>query len=221
MDNIIAYRLGGNNILYLNIIKKHACQNSCLFCERPTDGKKLQKLSIYEDGFSLYRENMPSVEEVITAVKESIRKSDQLISFVGLGEPLIYLPEILEMIKEIKLITDTKINVNTNGLIESIYPNAAAQLDEVHLDRISISLNATNAEDYQKVSRSELYNPFPLLLSFIKNCLASKNIETYVSFITDFPYVGVLAEKEEEYLEFAKSIGLPKERVRFRKYAKL
>lgn len=221
MDNVIAYRLGGNNILYLNIIEKHACQNSCVFCERPTDGKKLQKLSIYEDGFSLYREDIPSVEDVITAVKENIRKSDQLISFVGLGEPLIYLPKMLHMIKRIKQITDIKINVNTNGLIESIYPNAAAQLDEVHLDRISISLNATNAEDYQKVSRSELDNPFPLLLSFIKNCLASKNIETYVSFIINFPYLGVIAKNEREYLEFAKSIGLPKERVRFRTYAKI
>ena len=119
------------NILYVNLIEKYSCTNNCLFCSQPRTKEEFNKNNIYEKkaGSNLYLDKSPSVEKVLQEIDKNIRLDDQEIAFIGLGEPLIYLTKIIEIIKKIKAKhPKIKTRIDTNGTIKSIYKDATKQL---------------------------------------------------------------------------------------------
>ncbi|MBU0666614.1 MAG: radical SAM protein, partial [Nanoarchaeota archaeon] len=148
-----------------------------------------------------------------------IQKKDTEIAFIGLGEPLMYLPKVIKIIKKIKEKYDIKTRVDTNGLVKCMYKDPVKKLVDAGLDEIRISLNAITKKEYDILCRPRFENAFENLISFVKECANSK-IYTYVSFVTGFEHEKVKKRTEEEYSKFAESLGIKKENMILRKYVK-
>jgi GTP 3',8-cyclase len=217
MSGSITYRAGRPGVLYVNVIEKYDCQNKCIFCGRPHDRKETHADSFYEHGFSLYNSKSPNTEEVIESIRKNIKPDDKYLSFVGLGEPLLYLPKIIEIIKLSKEKFSAKININTNGLIGSVFPNVVKELELAGLDRISISLNASSESEYNKLCKSNVKKAYQHLLSFIKDCKKSK-IETVISFILEYESAEAKTQAKESYFKFAEQLGFTEDDIHWRYY---
>lgn len=223
--NNITYRFSTpiypSNILYVNIVANYNCINDCVFCSRPRNKKDFGKENIYEQkaGTSLYLKKSPSFNEIKKQIDKNIQKNDKELAIIGLGEPLIYLPKVLQIIKYVKSKYNVKIRVDTNGLVNCIYKNAAKRLKNAGLDEIRISLNAINEKDYNKLCRSKYKNAFPKLIDFIKECIKEK-IDTHVSFVINYKNkkLKIDTSNKNNFIKFAKSIGIKKENIILRNY---
>lgn len=156
----ISYELYGN--LYLNITNK--CTNKCDFCIRSTPtgiGRNLD----------LWLKNDPGVEEIVEDLKtQDLSKYEELI-FCGYGEPMIRLNEIVQVCKWIRANSNIKIRINTNGQANMIHKKDITPELEGLVDSVSISLNAKNAEEYDKICHS-VYGEkaYEGLLDFASKC---------------------------------------------------
>lgn len=226
MKGKIAYRFETpvypGDIVYVNLIARYSCTNNCLFCERPRKEEDFGKANIYKKkvNSSLFLPNSPELEEIMWSIKSEIKEKDRELAIIGLGEPLIYLPKVVEVIKRMKEDYRIKTRVDTNGLVKYRYSNPVNQLRGAGLDEIRISLNAINEEEYQQLCRPRFKNAFPKLICFIKECLTS-GIDTYTSFVVDFEHPRIKTRTKEEYLAFAKSLGIGKEKVILREYVNI
>lgn len=154
----ITYVIGDN--LYLNITNK--CQNACSFCIR--DIKESFQ-------YNLWLEKEPSLECIIEDIFSwELDKFSQLV-FCGFGEPFTRLDDMLIICKRIKEVRPIPIRVNTNGLANIYYKTDITPRLKGLIDGISISLNAKNAEEYDRICHSQfgLY-AFPAILDFAKRC---------------------------------------------------
>jgi len=211
------------NIVYINLISNYQCVNNCEFCSRPKTENDIGKPNIYEQkaGTSLYLKTSPSVEQVIKAIESEIRDSDQEVAIIGLGEPLIQLKKVVEVIKKIKEKHNIKTRLDTNGLVKCMYPkeNPSKLLKDAGLDEIRISLNAINEEDYNQLCSPKFINAFKHLIDFIKEC-QNLGIDTYVSFVINFKSTKVPPKSRQEYEDFAVSLGIKPDHIIFREYVK-
>ncbi|MFA6064535.1 MAG: radical SAM protein [archaeon] len=223
MKGHVAYRFSTpvypGNIVYTNLIRKHECPNNCRFCSRPRNGKPAKKPTIYEKkaGVSLFLERSPTVETAMKQLKATLKKGDKEIAFVGLGEPLTQFPKLIKILKKIKQQYKIRTRLDTNGILRGTYPNAAAKLKEAGLDEIRISLNATNAKDYQTLCRPAVKDAFFHLTQFIQECVAC-GIKTKVSFVTGFKTSEFKQQTKQELTEFAQTLGVTPEDIIFREY---
>lgn len=218
MKMVLTYRFETpvypGNILYVNLIAKYSCTNDCLFCSRPRK-KDIGKQNIYEKkaGSFLYLPESPSVEEIIKSIDSEIKEDDKEIAIIGLGEPLLYLPKVVEIIKKVKEKYSIKTRVDTNGLVKCMYDNPTKKLESAGLDKIRISLNAVNEKEYNQLCRPRFSDAFTKLIDFIRECNNS-TIDTYVSFVVGFDG----KRTEQEYKEFALFLGIKPNNIIFRKY---
>lgn len=225
MVSKIAYRFKSpiyqGEILYVNLIAGYSCTNDCIFCSRPRRKEQIGKPNIYEKkaGSSLYLAESPTVEEVMESIDKEIKSADKEIAIIGLGEPLIYLPKVVEVISKIKAKHDIITRVDTNGLVRCRHKDAAEQLEKAGLDQIRISLNAINKKEYGQLCNPQYADGFPNLVSFVKECVRS-NIETYVSFIVGFEDGAIKSRSKAEYEKFATSLGVKPENIIFRNHIK-
>jgi TatD family-associated radical SAM protein len=152
-DMVIAYPI--KDALYLNITNR--CPNACLFCIRETTGGV---------GYNLWLSHEPSVPEVMGAI-EQYGYHYQEIVFCGYGEPLLR-PEIVKEVAGKVKEHQVRVRLNTNGLSDlflgyDILPELSGLIDI-----ISISLNAENAEVYEKLTKTPYgIKAFPAVLDFI------------------------------------------------------
>lgn len=207
------------NILYVNLIDNYRCMNDCLFCSRPRNQEEIGKPNIYEKkaGSFLFLPQVPSIDEIMASIDTEIRKDDAELAIIGLGEPLIYLPKVVEVIRQVKSRYDIKTRVDTNGLVKCMYGGPVKKLEQAGLDEIRISLNAVNEQEYNQLCRPRFKDAFCQLVSFVKECLNS-SIETKVSFVTDFKSHEISTRNLEEYIAFAAFLGIDKKNVILRKY---
>ena len=218
MNTNIVYRYGSRSSkLYVNLIEKYNCTNHCLFCGRPSNHLPLEENNIYEPGISLYLSKLPLFDEIMNSIESELRPSDEYLSFVGLGEPLLNLPVVVDVIREVNQRFNIKTNVNTNGTAEMMYKNSVKQLKNAGLNRISISLNAINEKEYNILCRPKLDNTFNYVVNFIEECNKS-TIDTCVSFITGYSNSNVIHRTKQEYLDFILSLGLTEQQVNWRLY---
>jgi len=206
-------------ILYVNIIDKYECVNNCHFCGRPRTPAEFGKQNIYEKkaGCSLYLERSPLPDRVMREIDREIRPDDKELAFVGLGEPLIRLPTVVEVTRRTKEKYPLRTRVDTNGLAKFMYKNPAKRLETAGLDEIRISLNAINEREYEKLCRPKFKHAFPKLIEFVREC-ASSRIDTHVSFVVGFEDGEVKTRTPEEYAAFAESLGIRPEKTIFRDY---
>ncbi|OPZ23017.1 MAG: putative deoxyribonuclease YcfH [candidate division BRC1 bacterium ADurb.BinA364] len=133
----IAYSL--KRTLYLNLTNQ--CTNRCFFCYRAREHEFA--------GYNLRLSGEPDREQILERLQGADRFEE--VVFCGIGEPTFRLDLICELAAWLKENTSAKIRLNTNGqgsLIcgEDIAPKLAGKFDAV-----SISLNAPDAESYNRI----------------------------------------------------------------------
>ena len=173
----------GRNSIYVNITNRCPCD--CVFCLRNN------KDHVF-NADSLWLEREPSVKEICDSIDAwDLTKYDEVV-FCGYGEPTERLDDLLKVASYIKSKGKTKIRINTNGLADLIYGEKTSHKLKGLIDTISISLNATNKEDYFKTVRPKFgIESYDAMLSFAKDC--TKYVPEVIMTIVD-----VVTSKEEQ-----------------------
>ncbi len=155
-----AYVLDGN--LYINLTNK--CSNGCDFCVRN------ERTSYY--GYYLWlKHGEPSAEKVIAAVNGmgDIAKYKEAV-FCGFGEPTYKMEEMVALCDYFHS-KGLKTRLNTNGQGNLINKRDIVPELKGKIDLVNISLNASCAEKYQKICRSQFREmAFDAIIEFAKIC---------------------------------------------------
>jgi len=134
--NTFTYRM--DNKIYINLTNR--CSNNCRFCIRNTsDGLS---------GYNLWLDREPEVYEVIEELKD-VKDYDEVV-FCGFGEPLIRWEEVIEIAKYVKS-QGVPVRINTNGQADLIAGKDIVPELAPYIDRINISLNEVNEDDYLNI----------------------------------------------------------------------
>ena len=155
----ISYEIGGK--LYLNITNKCPC--NCTFCIRNNgDGAY--------GSDPLWLEHQPTAEEVIDNLKTRDLDSYEELIFCGYGEPTCEFEILKKAAGYIRSVSKTPVRINTNGLGTLINKRDIAPEFKGIIDTVSISLNASDADAYDKITRPSFkgVNCFEEMLSFAK-----------------------------------------------------
>lgn len=174
-DFNLVYKL--DNKIYINLTNK--CTNNCVFCIRAI------KDDVVGADLFLKTENVSS-SDVIEQLKKFEQDLSDEIVFCGYGEPIIKLDIIKEVAKYIKSeYSNIKIRINTNGQGNLIHKrNIVPELVGL-IDTISVSLNAQNEEEYNKISCPTLKNSYQAVKEFIKEC-SNSGIETVATIVSGY-----------------------------------
>jgi TatD DNase family protein len=145
------------NRLYLNL--SNTCTNECSFCYRFQSNLYL--------GHNLQLQTLPNTSELIEII-DNPRKYREIV-FCGNGEPTMRLGTIRMVAKWVKERKGTT-RLNTNGQGNILHRrNIIPELIGL-IDTMSISLNAENAEIYNKVCKPSLGpDTFYKVLDFVKD----------------------------------------------------
>lgn len=189
------------NGLYINLTNRCPC--ACTFCIR-------QKAvgSEFDNVETLWLEHEPSAQEVIDAIKEEAKlerfKSYKEFVFCGYGEPTEALDVLLEVAAFLKENFSLPVRINTNGLADLINNKPVAPLLAGKIDALSISLNSSNPEIYEKTVRPVFKEKaFPAMLAFAeqaKNYVPKVVLSTVETTITK--------EDEEECTRLCERLGV-------------
>ena len=182
--------------LYVNLTNR--CSNKCTFCVRNNHDNVNG-----EDNLWLDRE--PTIEEIKEDfLKRDLTKYDSVV-FCGYGEPTIRFDEMCEIARWLKEIApNLPIRLNTNGQANLIHNRDVTPQMKDLFDCVSISLNANNAEKYQKLCISDFGGEaaFEGLQEFA--CLAKKYVPKVV-----FSVVDIMPEDEiEDCRKIAEKCGV-------------
>ncbi len=192
------------NNLYINLTNR--CSNRCDFCIRT------QADGYYTDDLWLTTE--PSADDVLSEIKSRDITRYESIVFCGYGEPTERLETMLEIANGIRtLFPSLPIRLNTNGQSDLINGRPTASLFKGLIDTVSISLNASSSEAYDKVCHSKFgKNAFEGILSF------ARDVKNYVDHVV---FSAVKDSVTDDELEGCKKIasecGIP---LRIREYIK-
>lgn len=155
-----AYVLDGN--LYINLTNK--CSNGCDFCVR-------NERSSYYGNYLWLRNGDPTAEKVIAAVKGfgDLTQFKEVV-FCGFGEPTYKVAEMTALCDYFHE-KGLKTRLNTNGQGNLINKRDIVPELKGKIDFVNISLNASCAEKYQPICRSQFgESGFSGLIEFAKLC---------------------------------------------------
>jgi TatD DNase family protein len=149
----IAYKI--RDSLYLNITNR--CTNKCSFC--------IRYQSDFVKGHNLRLETEPTEKELKDAIGDPTKYSE--VVFCGYGEPTLRLDIVKSVAAWIKE-QGGVVRVNTNGQGNLI--NKRNILPELRgiVDVVSVSLNAQDAESYNRICRPVINNAFDEIVHFIR-----------------------------------------------------
>lgn len=162
MENLkdILYTYKDN--VYLNITNKCPC--ACTFCIRS------QKNAI-GSADNLWLEHNPDFDEVKNAIDNFDFTGYNEVIFCGYGEPTNAFDLLIKVAQYIRNKMNIKIRVNTNGLGSLINERDISQELCQNVDAVSISLNCSNEEEYNKVVRPKFgIKSYSAMLDFAKRC---------------------------------------------------
>lgn len=189
MDNTIIYVVG--NSLYINLTNR--CTNRCEFCVRYYDKP------VYGN---LWLKDEPTAEYVIDSLEKEwdLSKYKEVV-FCGFGEPTYRIEDICTICKYLhgkgKLT-----RINTNGHGSKIAGRDISAECVSNLDKINISLNATDKEKYDAICHCQYgEDGFDIMLDFAKSCVAA-GCNTVLSVVDS-----IGAEEIEKAKNIAESIG--------------
>ena len=154
------YTLDGN--LYINLTNK--CSNGCDFCVR-------NERTSYYGNYLWLKKGDPTVEKVIAQANGfgDLKRFKEVV-FCGFGEPTY---KVAEMIALCDFFHEKglKTRLNTNGQGNLINKRDIVPELKGKIDFVNISLNASCAEKYQKICRSQFgENGFQGLIDFARQC---------------------------------------------------
>lgn len=182
------------NGIYVNMTNRCPC--ACTFCLRK------QSDHVYGSD-SLWLEREPTLEEVCESIdKWDLSKYSEIV-FCGYGEPTMRLDDLLKVAAYIKSKSNIPLRINTNGLGDMIAGEKVAHKLEGLIDTVSVSLNATNKEDYFKLVRPKFgIDSYDAMLSFTKEC--TKYVPNVIMTVVDEV---TSKEEQEKCREICESIG--------------
>lgn len=190
--NKFAYYLG--NSMYINVT--NLCTNECVFCiKSATDNVGGVNLVLEEENFSH--------EDIIREIKTTYAENTKEIVFCGYGEPLIKLDLVINIAKFIKQnYPDVPVRINSNGQGNLIHKrNIIPELVGL-IDKISISLNAENADLYQELSKSryDAVIAYQAVKDFIFESVKA-GIDTTATIVTGYGDYKIDVEKCKKIVE--------------------
>ena len=148
--------------IYVNITNRCPCD--CTFCIRNHQDH------VYKSD-TLWLDREPTVQEICDSIDTWNLQEYEEVVFCGFGEPTERLYDLLEVARYIKSKSDIKIRINTNGLADLIWNESTASKLKGLIDSVSVSLNATNKEDYCDVVHPKFgVESFDAMLKFTKDC---------------------------------------------------
>jgi len=176
----IAYKI--RNSLYLNITNR--CSNHCSFCAKFSD--------FFVKGHFLKLNHEPSASEVLSAIGDPSGYDE--IVFCGYGEPLLRLDLVREVASQLKKM-GCRVRINTDGQANLVHErNILPELAGL-VDAISVSLNAADAETYQKLCASPFGSAgFAGVCDFLTE--AKKYIPTVVASAVTVPGLDIEAVRQ-------------------------
>lgn len=156
-----AYRVEDG--IYINLTNR--CSNSCDFCLRNNSDSAYKSDCLW----LLYE---PSAEEVIDAIGKIYFDGCKEFVFCGYGEPTFRIDTLIETAKLIRKKYTQPIRIDTNGQGNLINKRDITPELKGVVDTVSISLNCSNAKDYQALCHS-VYGEqaFEEILDFGKKCV--------------------------------------------------
>lgn len=160
MAMTILYPVGDK--LYINLTNKCPC--SCTFCIRQNgDGAY--------GSDSLWLDHDPTEAEIAAAFDQVALGDYTELVFCGYGEPTEQLERLCFTAEYAKKKPDCpKIRLNTNGLSDLIHGEKTAHRLTGLVDIVSISLNAGDEAEYNRVTRPSFANAFSALQDFAVDC---------------------------------------------------
>ena len=150
-----------NNQVYANITNK--CDCSCTFCIR-------QQFDGVGDADTLWHKVDPTLEEIYATVDAFDFTGYKEFVFCGYGEPTCALDNLIATARYVKEKTGLPIRINSNGLGNLYHKRDIVPELATVTDSISISLNAPDAEEYEKVTRPSFPNAYSAMLDFAEEC---------------------------------------------------
>lgn len=160
--------------LYVNLTNRCPC--ACDFCLRKSGP------GVYGSG-ELWLEREPTADEVVAAVDGFLVPSAATkaggaafaeLVFCGYGEPTERLAELLAVARHVREVAPgLPVRVNTNGLADLIHGRATANDLKGLVDVVSISLNASDADEYFRICHPK-FGPgsYAAMLAYAKACTA-------------------------------------------------
>ena len=180
-------------VVYVNLT--NSCTNSCIFCLRE------QKDDVC--GAEMWHDDNYTLEDIINQFKKF--DSAKEVVFCGYGEPFLRKEMMKEFCKYLrKNYPYIKILVNTNGHANAIYKTNVANEFKGLIDAVSISLNASNEEQYDEICKPKISNAYEEVKKFIKACVDA-GMDVSTSIVTGFDKIHYIDAKECE--KIAKSLG--------------
>ena len=187
--------------LYINLTNRCPC--ACTFCIRQKAAG-----SEFDNVDTLWLEREPTADEVIDAIKEEAKlerfKDYKEFVFCGYGEPTEALDVLLEVTDFLKANFSLPVRINTNGLADLINGKPVAPLLAGKIDALSISLNSSNPEIYEKTVHPLFKEKsFPAMLAFAQEAkkYVPKVVLTTVS-------TTITKEDEEECSRICERLGV-------------
>lgn len=198
----IFYEFDGK--LYANITNKCPC--ACTFCIRKNSDS-------VGGNDSLWLEHEPSFEEIKEAFDSFDKTGLSELVFCGYGEPMMRADILLKTAEYVKANTDMTIRINTNGLVALMDPLFDISSLKFKIDKVSISLNASNPDKYFQIT-----NPKYGLPSYNSMLNFALRIQ---EFVPDVSFTIVDCDLGDEEIELcrerAKDVGIP---LRIRHYVR-
>lgn len=188
----IVYQFKGS--FYINLTNR--CPNACVFCAKSKGKKMFHNYNLDLGG------KEPSAQDVLAEIDKQISAgfTPKEIVFCGYGEPTMALPVLLETAKNLKAKYQYPIRVNTLGLGSLVWGRDITKELAPYIDKISISLNATDNETWLRIVRPApkyAEKSFAAMQDFVRN--AAKNIkEVAVSIVSN---QGINTQKAKEMAE--------------------
>ncbi len=159
----ITYSYGTN--LYVNTTNR--CDMHCDFCLRQSgDG--------VGEADSLWLEREPTREEIWADIQKRDLSQYKELVFCGYGEPTYRLHDILWVCDQVRAASSIPIRMDTNGHGSLIWGEDVAPLFEGRFDTVSISLNAKDADTYNRRCQPDYENSYEAMLQF------AREIQKYV-----------------------------------------
>lgn len=163
-----------DNTLYLNITNQ--CSNNCYFC--------IKRYRRGVNGFNLKLAKEPQTAEITDALAEVLHMRIWAgLVFCGFGEPTERLDVLLEVARWVRWHygRPLKIRLDTNGHGYVLNPDrdVAAELKTAGVAKVSVSLNAGDAETYVELCKPMFSNAYEAVLDFI--CKAKLVLEVEVT----------------------------------------
>jgi radical SAM enzyme (TIGR04100 family) len=150
--------------IYVNMTNRCPC--ACTFCLR-------QNAPGVYGSDPLWLEREPTVQEVCDSLDSWDLSQYEEVVFCGYGEPTERLEDLLEVARYLKAHYNIPIRINTNGLSDLIWGKPTAPLLQGLIDTVSVSLNAMDAQEYLRITRSRFgIESYDAMLRFTRECTA-------------------------------------------------